>query len=215
MSEVKRYGHIGYLVHATEQLQELYRDMKVYVLASDFDSTVHDFNTVVRQKISISKERDTALSQLAALREERDQLIDAQIRKNSEWAALREEAEQFREWRNEKNLEILASVEDANNQFAENEKLKQRLADAERRNAELQKARDAQQLLALVRLSDLHDNNGEFEKLYNLLRNCYPFVRARCEATDFGDASARTTLEMIDAAFKRIELKPTESGASE
>jgi hypothetical protein len=56
----------------------------------------------------------------------------------SQLAALREEAEQFREWRNEKNLEILASVEDANNQFAENEKLKQRLADAERRNAELE-----------------------------------------------------------------------------
>lgn len=88
-------------------------------------------------------------------------------------------------------------------------------AAAEQRNAELQKAHDEQQLLALVRLSDLRDNNGEFEKLYDLLRNCYPFVRARCDATDFGDASARTTLEMIDAAFKRIELKPTESGASE
>lgn len=87
----------------------------------------------------------------------------------------------------------------------------QRLTAAEQRNVELHKAHDEQQLLALVRLSDLHDNNGEFEKLYDLLRNCYPFVRARCEATDFGDASARATLEMIDAAFKRIELKPTES----
>jgi hypothetical protein len=49
MSEVKRYGHIGYLVNATAQLCELYRDMEVYVKASDFDA---------------------AKSELAALREE-------------------------------------------------------------------------------------------------------------------------------------------------
>jgi hypothetical protein len=49
MSEVKRYGHIGYLVNATERIRDLYRDMKVYVLESDYDA---------------------AQSKLAALREE-------------------------------------------------------------------------------------------------------------------------------------------------
>ena len=37
MSEVKRYGHIGYLVNASDKLIELYPDMTVYVKAADFD----------------------------------------------------------------------------------------------------------------------------------------------------------------------------------
>ena len=122
----------------------------------------------------------------------------------AELAALREELATLRE-----SYELMR---DRKNSIFD---LQQRLIAAEQRNAELQKAHDAQQLLALIRLADLRDNNVEFEKLYDLLRSCYPFVRARCEATDFGDASARTTLEMINEAFKRIEQKPTESGASE
>lgn len=93
--------------------------------------------------------------------------------------------------------------------------MRAKLADLERRNVELKKGHDAYQLLALIRLSDLRDNNGEFEKLYDLLRNCYPIVLARCEVTDFGDASARATLEMIDEAFKRIELNPRKLGEIE
>lgn len=130
----------------------------------------------------------------------------------SELAALREELARYKSLFDQAQKTIDRVNDLHRKKFA---KLAERLTAAEQRNAELHKAHDAQQLLALVRLSDLHDNNGEFEKLYDLLRNCYPFVRARCEETDFGDASARTTLEMIDAAFKRIEQKPTESGASE
>ncbi|WLG49169.1 hypothetical protein [Pseudomonas sp. FP1742] len=126
----------------------------------------------------------------------------------SELAALREELAETKS----RSTNFARSF---NNQCRKTDDLYQRLTAAEQRNAELKKDHDAQQLLALIRLADLRDNNGEFEKLYDLLRNCYPFVRARCEATDFGDASARTTLEMIDEAFKRIEQKPTESGASD
>jgi hypothetical protein len=92
------------------------------------------------------------------------------------------------------------------------QEIRKRLADAERRNAELQKDHDAQQLLALVRLSDLRDMAVEGDKIYDLLRCCYPFVLARCKETDYGDASARNTLEMIDREFKRAALnKPEEA----
>ena len=37
MSEVKRYGHISYLVEACPRMMQLYPSMTVYVLASDFD----------------------------------------------------------------------------------------------------------------------------------------------------------------------------------
>ena len=68
MDDVKRYGHIGYLVTATPHLMSLYSDMKVYVSAEDFDTLTHDFNTVVQQKMSIAQERDQLKAENEAMR---------------------------------------------------------------------------------------------------------------------------------------------------
>lgn len=38
MSDVKRYGHISYLVDATPQMLQLYPSMTVYVMAGDYDA---------------------------------------------------------------------------------------------------------------------------------------------------------------------------------
>lgn len=38
MSEVKRYGHISYLVEATPEMVQLYPQMTIYVLSNDFDA---------------------------------------------------------------------------------------------------------------------------------------------------------------------------------
>lgn len=73
MSEVKRYGHIGYLVNASEKLCELYQDMTVYVKASDYDALEAKLNEEWRnylKEASFLAERDAAQSELAALREE-------------------------------------------------------------------------------------------------------------------------------------------------
>jgi hypothetical protein len=40
MSEVKRYGHISYLVEATPSILALYPSMSVYVMASDYDAAI-------------------------------------------------------------------------------------------------------------------------------------------------------------------------------
>ena len=38
MSDVKRYGHISYLVDATPAILQLYPSMTVYVMATDYDA---------------------------------------------------------------------------------------------------------------------------------------------------------------------------------
>lgn len=59
MSEVKRYGHIGCLVHATEQLQELYRDMKVYVLETDYVAAQVELAALREELAEANDELDT------------------------------------------------------------------------------------------------------------------------------------------------------------
>ena len=46
MSEVRRYGHISYLVEATPQILQLYPAMMVYVLAADFDRVTAERNAL-------------------------------------------------------------------------------------------------------------------------------------------------------------------------
>lgn len=77
MSEVKRYGHISYLVEATPQILQLYPAMTVYVMASDFDAAKAELaaektaSAGIFQQLEIcQKQRDAARSELAALREE-------------------------------------------------------------------------------------------------------------------------------------------------
>jgi hypothetical protein len=79
MSDVKRYGHIGYLVTATPHLMSLYSDMKVYVSADDFDELTHDFNTVARQKMEFSKERDQLKADNESLRADAELYQQIQI----------------------------------------------------------------------------------------------------------------------------------------
>lgn len=48
MSEVKRYGHISYLVEATPSILALYPSMSVYVMASDYDAAIARLETAER-----------------------------------------------------------------------------------------------------------------------------------------------------------------------
>jgi len=54
VSEVKRYGHIGYLVNASETLCELYPDMTVYVKASDYDAAQSEL-AALREELATAK----------------------------------------------------------------------------------------------------------------------------------------------------------------
>lgn len=134
MSEVKRYGHIGYLVNASDKLCELYPDMTVYVKSSDFDSAIEDLNTVVRQKMAFAEERDAAQSELTAQREE---LADETRRANVN------------------ALNARHAKQDLNT-------LQHRLTAAEQRNSELvELLRDCKTNLSKVRFMGLHKRIGK------------------------------------------------------
>lgn len=67
MSEVKRYGHIGYLVNASDGLCEIYPDMPVYVNASDFDAAQVEL-AIWKTKACEAAEREASLrEELAGL----------------------------------------------------------------------------------------------------------------------------------------------------
>ncbi|MBP5057687.1 hypothetical protein [Pseudomonas chlororaphis] len=59
-----------------------------------------------------------------------------------------------------------------------------------------------QTILAAVRLQDLGELNAEIGRLHFLLRCCLPFVRDRCEQTEYGDAGARNALEWVERTLK-------------
>lgn len=48
MSEVKRYGHISYLVEATPSILALYPSMSVYVMAGDYDAAISQLEEAKR-----------------------------------------------------------------------------------------------------------------------------------------------------------------------
>jgi len=48
MSEVKRYGHISYLVEATPTMRALYPSMSMYVMAADYDAAIARLETAER-----------------------------------------------------------------------------------------------------------------------------------------------------------------------
>ncbi|KIQ56457.1 hypothetical protein [Pseudomonas fluorescens] len=67
MSEVKRYGHIGYLVDAAPQMLQMYPGMTVYVLAEDFDRITAE-NTALQQRLTTADQRiDELEGKLAAI----------------------------------------------------------------------------------------------------------------------------------------------------
>ncbi len=100
--EIKRYGHIGYMVSATPYMAQLYPEMKSYVLSSDYDAKCHTADVYFGSWKRTEEDRDDALSQLAALREELSKITARYDHAKFQRGSLRE-----------------------------------RLADAERRNAEL------------------------------------------------------------------------------
>jgi len=55
MNDVKRYGHISYLVDATPQILQLYPSMTVYVMASDYDELKAE-NESLRRAVEFSVE---------------------------------------------------------------------------------------------------------------------------------------------------------------
>ncbi|MEE5046272.1 hypothetical protein V2J81_23220 [Pseudomonas alliivorans] len=59
---------------------------------------------------------------------------------------------------------------------------------------------------------DMKSVGLEFDGLVQLLRCALPFVQARCKETDYGDASARTTLDGIQSVLKRL-YPPVQAGS--
>lgn len=74
MSEVKRYGHIGYLVNASDKLIELYPDMTVYVKAADFDRVTAERDAALASVESAAASAQTLHEVISRLRSERDAL---------------------------------------------------------------------------------------------------------------------------------------------
>ncbi len=118
MSDVKRYGHISYLVEATPKIVQLYPEMTIYVLAEDYN---------------------TAKSELSALREELDDM--------QHWRdlALQFDNHRMKAMWHLKTLVSDGAHYDAACKFLEEppvsaSDLQQRLTAAEQRNAELTKA---------------------------------------------------------------------------
>ena len=72
---------------------------------------------------------------------------------------------------------------------------------------------DELQILLACRDDDMKSVSVEFDGLAQLLRCALPFVQARCDETDHGDASARTTREGILSMLKR--LYPSKPAGSE
>ncbi|MHA6128856.1 hypothetical protein ACX3YD_22175 [Pseudomonas fluorescens group sp. PF-1] len=220
MSEVKRYSHIAYLVTATDRMLELYPDMKVYVLASDFDSVRHDlsemtdnYNIVVRQKMEFAKDRDAAQSELAALREE---LAASQSRHDRIELALNGSMKALtlvdnmwkKRWLDKTGEPAMALIVDDEFKalFEEIKGLKHSLAAAEQRNAEL-----CQTLKSAVgRAAKKWFYESFDDELLELMQKA-----GLIEQAEGFSLSVIATLQLdvetaIDAA-----LQPTESGASE
>lgn len=76
------------------------------------------------------------------------------------------------------------------------------------REAELRKQLERLSILAAARLHDLNEIGKEIARAELAFRCALPFVQARCDETDYGDASARTTLEMIKELLKTFETSP-------
>jgi prefoldin subunit 5 len=67
MSEVKRYGHIGYLVDALPQMLQMYPGMTVYVLAEDFDRIAAENQALQQRLTTVDQRIDELEGQLAAV----------------------------------------------------------------------------------------------------------------------------------------------------
>lgn len=78
MSEVKRYGHIGYLVNASDKLCKLYPDMTVYVKASDYDAAQRDL-AALREELAACKKNSERYLWL------RDVCTDGDIQSGLHW----------------------------------------------------------------------------------------------------------------------------------
>lgn len=74
MSEVKRYGHIGYLVNASDKLIELYPDMTVYVKAADLDRVTAERDAALENVESAEASAQTLHEVISRLKAERDAL---------------------------------------------------------------------------------------------------------------------------------------------
>jgi hypothetical protein len=82
-----------------------------------------------------------------------------------------------------------------------------------RKQVDQLKARcDELQILLACRDDDMKSASAEFDGIVHLLRCALPLVQARCDETDYGDASARTTREGILSVLKRL-YPPTPAGS--
>lgn len=112
MSDIKRYGHISYLVEATPKIVQLYPEMTIYVLAEDYT---------------------TAQSELSALREENERLKSESFEEL--YNAVIDERDAMRE---ELAIAVEQVIQHEENCWpTEAKTYRQRLTAAEQRNAEL------------------------------------------------------------------------------
>lgn len=95
MSEVKRYGHISYLVEATPQILMLYPSMTVYVLSSDYDAAKSELAALQEElsttRAAAKEELDGVKYVRRKFRQERDELQQRLTAAEQRNAALRQE----------------------------------------------------------------------------------------------------------------------------
>lgn len=108
------------------------------VLESEYDAKCHASDVYFGSWKRTEEERDEALSQLAALREElarKDKVIEDMLESNGDMVQCLQSAEQSR---HETHC-VLLDPEEPSIECTCSRKIEQRLADADRRNAELEK----------------------------------------------------------------------------
>lgn len=88
MSEVKRYGHIGYLVNASERLLEAYPEMTVYIKAVDFDRVTAELKAGIAkhwQVVCDQRAKIDALQQRLTAADERADVLGGLLREAWEY----------------------------------------------------------------------------------------------------------------------------------
>ena len=87
MESVKRYGHIGYLATANNDLIRLYPEMDVYVLATDFDRVLSERNAL-QLRLNDRDDLDDQLTSLEQRRYAEQQACQAAERRVEELESL-------------------------------------------------------------------------------------------------------------------------------
>lgn len=164
MSDVKRYGHISYLVEATPKIVQLYPEMTIYVLAEDYNA---------------------AQSELSALREENERLKSESFEEL--YNAAIDERDALREELALANKLLATHERQLDRMIEHSDDLQQRLTAAEQRNADqLAMLHMAKELLSTISLHKTMAPADWCESFKNEVADRLEKLRAALKPTESG-----------------------------